>query len=147
MHIGFTGSSEKVTQEQIASLRKLFTKVKNENKEKPTYLHHGVCIGADAIAHLLFLNTLGDTIIKHPPTNTKKMSMRCNEGVSREPKDYMTRNQDIVNESEWLIAVPKEETKNSYDIIRSGTWSTVRRAQKANKKVFLVLPSGKVSQV
>ena len=44
-----------------------------------------------------------------------------------------TRNKDIVNSCDILIACPE----NDKEVIRSGTWSTIRYAKKINKTVLL----------
>jgi hypothetical protein len=44
----------------------------------------------------------------------------------RGPKPYLNRNRHIVRETALLIAVPNELTEQP----RSGTWSTVRYAQR-----------------
>jgi len=57
-----------------------------------------------------------------------------------EAKPYLDRNQDIVDGADILIAAPNEDK----EIVRSGTWSTVRYARKSKKKIILVLRSGEV---
>jgi hypothetical protein len=55
-------------------------------------------------------------------------------------KPYLSRNKDIVLETELLIATPGEEEEQ----IRSGTWSTVRYARSLKRMINIVLPDGRV---
>jgi len=58
----------------------------------------------------------------------------------RKQKEYLARNKDIVAETEFLIATPKEYT----EILRSGTWATIREAFRQNKKVAIIFPNGNI---
>lgn len=49
-------------------------------------------------------------------------------------KPYLERNTDIVTNSDIIIGCPLDPTK---EVIRSGTWSTIRKAKKMNKKIFI----------
>jgi hypothetical protein len=55
-----------------------------------------------------------------------------------EPKPYRVRNRDIVRDTETLIATPSEPV----ELLRSGTWSTVRFARKLGRAVWVILPNG-----
>ena len=52
------------------------------------------------------------------------------------PRDYLDRNKDIVNNCDLLIAAPKENT----EVLRSGTWSTVRYAKQLGVTVVIIEP-------
>ena len=101
-------------------------------------VHHGDCIGADAQAHEIAC-TLGREVTIHPPTSGTYRAWKTGSDV-RAPKAYLTRNKDIVRETDMLIAAPAETTEQ----VRSGTWSTVRFARKLGKRVFVILPDGTV---
>lgn len=140
MIIGFTGTQTGMTLKQMNEVNSLFKEL------KLTVFHHGDCIGADSEAHdfaVLYFrlikmidSTVGKIVI-HPPINNSKRAF-CKALTIREPKEYLTRNKDIVNESDILIATPKEDTEQ----LRSGTWSTIRYARKMNKKIYIILPNG-----
>lgn len=102
------------------------------------WAHHGDCIGADAdfhrLAELNGLKTHG-----HPPINSSKRAF-CKFDVIEEPKEYLDRNKDIVDAVDWMIFTP--ETKE--EVLRSGTWSTVRYARKQKKPYIIVFPDGSV---
>ena len=64
----------------------------------------------------------------------------CKGDETRKQKDYLDRNHDIVDETELLIACPKEPE----EITRSGTWATIRYARKKKKKLRIILPNGRM---
>jgi hypothetical protein len=99
-----------------------------------THFHHGDCVGADEQAHDC-AKALGYLIVIHPPLNPSKRAY-CVGYETREPKDYLDRNHDIVEETAVLIAAPKQR----FEVQRSGTWATVRYAWQASKRVALVMP-------
>lgn len=103
------------------------------------WLHHGDCIGADADAHDI-ARKLGIKIHVHPPDNP---TLRAFKGGDREsePLPYLERNKAIVNAGQWLIATPATTT----EILRSGTWSTVRYARKMDKNRLIIYPGGDTS--
>jgi hypothetical protein len=100
--------------------------------------HHGDCVGGDRFSHTA-MKEHSMRIIIHPPIDAKARAF-CRGNETREPKDYLVRNHDIVDETEALIAMPKGET----EVIRSGTWATVRYARKLHRPIYLLLPSGKI---
>jgi len=130
--IGFTGTQVGMTKEQKNTLEK-YLKISLSMSE----YHHGDCIGADQEFHEILEKLGTDKIIIHPPIKKNKRAF-CKAKTICEPKEYLDRNKDIVNESEILIATPKE----FYEQLRSGTWSTVRYAKKNKKRVFIIYPNG-----
>jgi len=101
------------------------------------WLHHGDCEGADSQAHAE-ARRLGWNIHLHPPTDLKKRSF-CDYDEKSKPRKYLDRNSDIVKRSSLMVATPKED----HEIIRSGTWSTVRKATAAKHDMFVIMPNGK----
>lgn len=132
MNIGFTGTQVGMTDKQKA----VFTTF----RERITEFHHGCCIGADYDAHKIVQNNQYVKIILHPPENNIKMAMNIFGHETRKPKPYLIRNHDIVDESELLIATPKENLEQ----LRSGTWATIRYAIKKGKPVVIILPDGRI---
>ncbi len=137
MNVGFTGTQCGLTPAQRTQLIEV---LKSFGPLQHTF-HHGDCVGADATAHDLARDE-GYQIVRHPPLNPKHRAF-CVEGEQRERKRYLTRNHDVVDESDVLIACPYQPR----EVIRSGTWATVRYAKKVNKLVILVLPSGERSMM
>ena len=150
--VGFTGTQSGMTKQQAASCRGLL------NYGGVRVIHHGDCIGADAEFHHLFikLRNTGDTylrdgkvvhgwdgeIVIHPPNHAGKRAFctapKTFKLTELPSKPYLERNEDIVAESDWLIACPKE----SEETLRSGTWATIRDARNLKVNYWLVLPSG-----
>ena len=100
-------------------------------------LHHGDCIGADADMHDL-AKEFGFCIILHPPIKSAKRAFCKGADEEREPKEYIPRDHDIVDETEFLIATPN----GTSEILRSGTWATIRYARKLGRRILIVYPDG-----
>lgn len=107
---------------------------------EPFYAHHGDCIGADEEFHdTTFLAQCLKRVIHPPLDNTKRaFCVPARGDVVRPPDEYLVRNQTIVNSSTHMIAAPGQDTEQ----LRSGTWSTVRQARRAQRPLALVLPNG-----
>ena len=123
--IGFTGTQRGMSPNQRHELLLLLSNEKCE-------FHHGDCIGADEEAHLIATNC-GCTIYVHPPENSSKRAF-CKAQHIRELKPYLKRNQDIIDETDFIIAAPKSEKYER----RSGTWWTIKHANKIGKKVIIL---------
>ena len=129
-HIGFTGTRDMLPEERYNSLTDYLKKCL---LTEGAYLHHGDCIGSDAMAHMI-ATTLGYKIHIHPPINESARAF-CNGDVMHKAKDYLDRNKDIVNVSDLLIAMPKNPKMEE---LKSGTWSTVRYAKRNDKEVIII---------
>lgn len=134
MLIGFTGTREGLKPAQRQGLLNLLSNLKDVRQA-----HHGDCTGADQEFHEAVEALFNETVIivSHPPINNKFRAY-CDANITFPTKDYLERNDDIVNSCDALIAAPNgfEEIK------RSGTWYTVRRAREAGKLVIIVYPDG-----
>lgn len=136
MNIGFTGTQIGLTAAQGRTLFSILQGLRDDLGYRE--FHHGDCIGADEQAHHIARN-LGLKIVIHPPLYGKKRAY-CKGDFCHEPMEYLERNQEIVNESNILVATPKEDTEQ----LRSGTWSTVRRAKKKGIHVIIIKPNGEM---
>jgi len=135
VRVGFTGSRHGFWPKQENSFIDLIS-----TKLSPIIeFHHGDCRGCDTEAHVWVKVTHQARIIIHPPNVDKVRSFLPGDEI-RLPRSYLIRNQDIVNESDVLIAVPHEDN----EVIRSGTWSTWRYANRINKPSILILPNGMI---
>lgn len=136
VRLGITGSRCDITANAITAFDQ-FLQTIDVNE-----VHHGDCIGADSIIHNMILinsNCKNTTIIIHPPKNsTYRANCNGNNVLIHSPKDYLVRNKDIVNDTDALIAFPS--TKN--EVLRSGTWSTIRYARKCSKPIIVIYPDG-----
>ena len=131
--IGFTGTQDGMTKAQRSKVCALLVEL------DPSEFHHGDCIGADSQAHQI-ADGLSIPICIHPPDNERKRAFCGGAQEIRAPLPYLVRNREIVAWSDVLIATPK----SSKEELRSGTWSTVRRAREAGKPTYIVLPSGEL---
>jgi hypothetical protein len=133
-HIGFTGTQVGMTVNQLRELKTLLLTL------LPTDFHHGDCIGADAQAHDLVLETIPIKVFMHihPPDVRSKRAFKIGDDLWPE-KPYLVRNHDIVDATTILIATPKGPEE-----LRSGTWATIRYARKQKKHIYIVYPDGVV---
>lgn len=104
----------------------------------PREVHYGDCTGADYELYCL-ATALNIRTICHPPDNTAYRMFTDGTEI-REPIPYLTRNQRIVEESDYLVAAPREDT----EVIRSGTWMTVRYARIISRTTIVIYPDGRV---
>lgn len=128
MKIGFTGTREGMTEKQKDALWALLVDL------DATQFDHGDCEGSDEEASLI-AKKFGCFIVSHPPTNHSHRAFTT-PNVQRIAKPYLDRNRDIVDETEVLIACPKENEEQQ----RGGTWYTVRFARKQGKTVHVLQP-------
>jgi hypothetical protein len=130
MIVGFTGTRRGMTAAQHRAVLQLVQEL------RPTEVHHGCCVGADAELHgtaRWFWPVHG-----HPgPDGPYRARL---EGFTKlyPSKGYSFRNQDIANACDVLVAAPAESAPQS----SGGTWQTVRRARAGGKRVVVVWPDG-----
>ena len=128
--IGFTGTQMGMTRAQSAALSDLLS-------GRAVWFHHGDCIGADAQAHDI-AKARGYLLAGHPPINQSKRAHCKGFDHIYPEKDYIARNHDIVDATGELIAAPAQFKEQ----LRSGTWSTIRYARKAHRRVTIVHRDG-----
>jgi len=127
-HVGFSGSSRGMSVNQEGAVRNMLRRLR---KQGHVIFHHGDCVGADEEAHELAWRLHCDIVI-HPPTDPKARAW-CPSQTVREPLPYLERNKAIVRESGLLLATPASRT----EVLRSGTWATIRYARKAGLDVHI----------
>lgn len=134
-HIGITGTRLGGTPRQLEALRVILLRA----RQALGYgiLHHGDCVGIDAEADLL-AKELGYLTICHPPSDSKARAHTTDHLAVMDAEPYLNRNRQIVAAVEVLLAFPGE----SKEVLRSGTWSTVRWARRVQKTCMIVPPSG-----
>lgn len=133
LHVGFTGTQLGMTVKQYLALRDLWLPRANQD----VTVHLGDCIGADTEAYWLATDELNWYRVGHIPDNDSKRAFLDYDEL-REPRPYLERNRDIVDESVRLFATPNEHR----DRLRGGTWSTVRHARRLGIPIYIVLPDG-----
>lgn len=133
---GFTGGRRGLTDPQLRTFKEVLTP--EDDEIEPGIFRHGSCIGADDkcgwIAH-----QLGYRIVLHPPSDPRFRAYSYYDEI-REEQSYLVRNMSIVLSCDELIACPNQ----SNEVVRSGTWATIRYARRQQRKVMLVLPTGAV---
>jgi len=139
MKIGFTGTRKGMTvfqREEVAKII-LYNKYCSGIEE----LHHGDCIGADCQFHYIACKQVGipaDNIVKHPAIQGAiRKRAYCQEGKELLAKSPLVRKHNIVDSVDIMIATPKE----SYEVIRSGTWATIRYARRKGIIIHIVYPT------
>ncbi len=140
MKVGFTGTRDGMTLEQKFA----FCEVINNISPAMTEFRHGDCIGCDEEAHKVIQkarlsnNEMLTTCI-HPPINETYRAW-CHGAMVKvgHPKEYLDRNHDIVDASEFMIACPGEMDEK----LRSGTWATIRYSKKTNTDICIIFPDG-----
>lgn len=136
--LGFTGSRDEgiPTFSQIVMAEEILFYL------QPSEVHHGDCIGSDHWFHLWATGPLKwrPFVHIHPPDNDRYRA-GCTGNVIHPIKPYMVRNQDIVDASDVLLATP-----HGPEVLRSGTWATIRRARKKGIPIYIVYPNGKIEQ-
>jgi hypothetical protein len=105
-------------------------------------LHLGDCVGADA--EMWNIGTQYFRLIGHPPLNGEFRALLTYAEV-RVPKRYWARNRDIVNETDFLIALPSAMVE--LDPMTSGTWFTIGYARTAEKDGRIIWPDGTVTSL
>ena len=133
MIISFTGTQQGMTDKQKYTFEKILYNI------RLIEFHHGDCIGADSDAHDIAC-IHNAKIIVHPPNNNSKRAFCTNADKTKEPKPYLTRNNDMAIICDLLIATPKEYKEQ----LRSGTWATIRYARKYNNKIAIIQPNGTI---
>lgn len=131
MRIGFTGTRDGMTEHQKRTVDDLLA------FHQPDWVHHGSCVGADYDFHQI-ARRLSIKIKGHLPINTSLMA-KLDFDDENEPKSYLKRNADIVNETDWLIACPKESSKQ----FKGGTWWTFHYANTRGLPITVIWPDGK----
>jgi hypothetical protein len=134
--IGFTGTRNGLTNKQRKSL---YDTLYDLRRDFDT-VHHGDCIGADREACEDALE-LCYTLNCHPPDKPSKRAF-IDSHKYNDPVPYLDRNRSIVDSCKLLIACPFENK----EIVRSGTWSTIRYARSVNKETIIIYPSGEISE-
>ena len=147
----FTGTRQGMTDQQLNRLGKLLLEL------RPTHMNNGDCVGADAEAQdLCAMLSFGPTIKLYPafecghPLRWGQFCCPNKGGPYRHEKVVyinrilkpLTRNKVMVDSAQYTIACPAE----AHEVLRSGTWSTIRYTRKVGKRLYLIHPDGSIHQ-
>jgi hypothetical protein len=107
-------------------------------------LHHGACMGADVDFHNVCIDMeMIQLIHVHPSDDRFTNRLRQLKQIERVamiwPEEApLQRDLTMVQYSDVLLATPLQDD----EIVRSGTWATVRRARKLRKTVHVFRRDG-----
>ena len=133
LSVGFTGPRTGMTAIQEYMVANVI------NNPRISEIRHGDCIGADEFVHSVALK-YGKKIFVHPPTNPRFRAFCAgpSEQVIIFPEEpYHSRNKKIVKMSMILLSGPRNE-----EVLRSGTWSTIRYARTLHSPRLIIGPNG-----
>jgi hypothetical protein len=130
MKIGFTGTRQGMSKHQKEALKVIL--IKNRMPHIVNEFHHGDCVGSDVEAHEIAFD-IGFWIVVHPPDNAAARAFQIGH-CEKKPRPYLVRDHDIVDDCDILVAAPA----HNKEVLRSGTWATIRYARKEGKPVFLL---------
>jgi hypothetical protein len=129
---GFTGSKNGMAQKQKFAIIRLLIEL------RPTTLHHGDCVGADEQIDGVCA-TMGIVRVAHPG-DIVEMRANCQCELAHEPMPCLQRNKLIVATVDYLLAAPSA----SHEVLRSGTWATVRYARAAGIPIWVASRAGEI---
>ncbi len=129
MKVGITATRVGLNPKQIRDLHNYL------NEDQPEEFHHGGCRGGDTEASWI-AHRKGIRVVCHPPTDEKDIGDYYADEVLPS-KEYLDRNHDIVDVVDKMYAFPKEDKEQWRG---SGTWATIRYAQKKHKRLLVSKP-------
>lgn len=133
--VGFTGAQGGLYGHQPTSIGRLLRELRAQGAS--TFIHGG-CVGSDEQAALIAAH-LGYTLDEWPGHIPEKRTTFVSH-ITHDPRHTLVRNAIIVGKADVMIAAPAQVA----EIIRSGTWATIRAARKARVPLAIVYPSGEV---
>ena len=150
MILGFTGTRRGMTSQQLAILPFIISTL-------PSHLLHGGAEGADEQADRWFAEQrMPLDHISVYPCNREREEFWLSVARARPiniPARQMfnirpprVRNRMIVARADHLLAMPATVMPaTAKEVLRSGTWATIRYARQAGVPVTIVLPDGAIS--
>lgn len=135
MKICFTGTRQGMSDVQRDRVAIVFQQLRRPNET--SYLLHGACHGADREAHPLvqFREMFPSNREQRDWANKVRQSGDIVHEINIFPID---RNHQTVDKCNAVVAAPNE----SNEVLRSGTWATIRYARKMKKPLYIVYPDG-----
>lgn len=142
LKVSFTGTRGGMADGQMAALDRVLSTF------QPALFVHGDCLGADFNAHRLILtiNASADhqIAINTYPSNLEKTRAYTGEEYEVcEPLPPLERNPLIVDAGQLLIACPAGVS----ELIRSGTWATIRAARRTDRLVIAIDTAGRIYNI
>lgn len=129
---GFTGTARGMS----AGQRRAFTLWLI--REHITELHVGDCVGADQQAADI-ARACRVRVVGHPPADPTWRAYWRHYAHCHAPRPFLDRDQDIVDAAAVLFGAPA----GFREVLRSGTWATIRRGRKKDPAaVTVIAPDG-----
>jgi hypothetical protein len=139
MIVAMTGTQQGITYQQHWSFCK-FLALYPDIDEVEAFLN-GDCIGADlAVTNLVATFWPHVQIWKYPGDIPSKRAGGFSH-VTMDPSDCLSRNREMVERSGLLVAFPGE----FHEVLRSGTWATIRHARRRGIPTVFFWPDGKIT--
>ena len=147
MKIGFTGTRIGMTEVQSGLISQILNSHFNSGLALAAADVHrdirqefifGDCIGADEQAARM-AKSIGYQLIARPSTLEKQRAYVLVD-YAYPPEHPLERNRKIVYDCELLLACPATYE----EILRSGTWSTIRCAKRVHRQLIIIFPDGKL---
>lgn len=141
MIYGFTGTRKGLKKPQAHELFRLFKEYDESITDSNITLIHGGAPGADEICDSYSV-LLGYEIEVHPCKPDRYLYwINKGDGVIRtiyHIEKPLIRNRKIVYKCDMLFATPSGMEEE----LRSGTWTTIRYARQAKKRLVIIFPDG-----
>jgi hypothetical protein len=138
MIVGFTGTRKGVTEAQRVSVASLLVALHRRNPGAEFW--HGDERESDTTAAII-AQELGYWTVAWPGPDPKTRGAHVSDEM-QPLSPYLVRNRRIAENCTCLIATPQ----NGTELLRSGTWATVRYARHAGKTVYVVQPDGRIDR-
>lgn len=142
MIIGVSGSRYGITPQQELTFRRLlwqeveYRNLDRDAREKDQF-HHGAAVGVDEKTATIAKNEFGLWTVAHP-TYMTSWTTSFESDVTLKPLQPLRRNMDIVYTVQLLFALPLTR----HEVLRSGTWATIRAARSKRLKGIIIYPDG-----
>ncbi len=137
MILGFTGTRRGMTPAQRAALADCVSAL-------PARAVHGGAVGADEEfdAFLVRIGMAPQNIDVYPASAGRWIKWVDAGRTTYAVAEPLVRNRTIALGCDYLVAAPA----TAHEVLRSGTWATVRRARRAGRSIVILLPGGGVRE-
>lgn len=137
MVVSFTGTRLGCKTTQLHEVKKFL----EELRGKVAAFHNGACHGADRELFYLCMDVMPQVPTFFHPSGSEQYDWALREAPVKSQvaniQPPLVRNRIMVDACDWLIACP-----GGREVLRSGTWSTVRYAIKSRKSHSIFHPDG-----
>lgn len=140
--IGFTGTRNGMTAPQKQAFLNHLTEFSADTLSVEEF-HHGDCVGADEQADQIIRQWRSSVSMHiHPPLRStlRAFCPKRDHDTVYASKEYLERNNDIVEACTYLIACPASMTF----MPRSGTWNTIIVARYSRRRTIVIRPNGEL---